>query len=155
MTKFKTAYSPHKRVQITFPPGSGRAQQSFADECDINNVMRRYEKTGILDHVNKYQGDYGDFTHAQDYQTSIEQVRAAQEAFDSLPAAIRNRFGNSPGEFLAFVEDEENEDEMRTMGLLPPREKEPPPPKVAGPSPAPKKTSGDAALEPEEGDKAQ
>lgn len=93
------------------------AKQSFRDECDINNIMKKYEKTGLLDHVNQYQGQYADLTGIVDYHTALNQVIAAEEAFMTLPAGIRSRFDNDPGNFLAFVDDPNNEEEMIKMGL--------------------------------------
>jgi len=116
------------------------AKQSFKEECDINGIMSRFEKSGLMDHVNKFQGDYGDFTEAQDYHTSMNQILAAQAAFDSLPAKMRSRFGNQPAAFLEFVEDESNEDEMREMGLLPPTTRKEGP-EVPIPAPAPPTTT--------------
>ena len=94
-------------------------EQSHARECDINNIMKRYENDGLLTHVNTFQGDYGDFTEVQDYHTSMNQILMADEMFMSLPAKIREKFGNDAAKFLMFADDPENEDEMRDMGLLP------------------------------------
>ncbi len=119
MTEFRTAYGPTERVQITCG-GNGRTHQSMADECDINRIMARFEKDGVLTHVAKFDGKYGDFTGAMDYHSAYNQVILAGEMFMSLPASIRDVFDNDPGMFLAFAEDPDNEDEMREMGLLPP-----------------------------------
>jgi len=108
-------YHPHDRVQLD--PGPGRTKQSFAEESNINIIMRRYEKTGILDHFNTHQGDYGDFIGAQDYHTSMNLIREAGEAFMTIPAGVRAKFENDPARFLEFVQDPENLDEMVKMGL--------------------------------------
>ena len=102
--------------------GKGRTQQNFAKDCDINEIMKRYEKTGLVAHVNRFQGSYGDVTGALDFHSAQNAVIAATEAFMTLPARIRQKFANDPGAFLAFVEDPANEDKMRDMGLLPPAE---------------------------------
>ena len=47
----------------------------------------------------------------------MNQIIAAQEAFNSLPSDIRKKFDNDPAEFLEFVSDEKNNDEMIQMGL--------------------------------------
>lgn len=94
-------------------------KQSFKDECDINNIMNKWVKNGILTHVSRYQGRYEDLSGAQDYHTSLNQVIAAQEAFETLPATIRSRFQNDPGEFLSFVSDPANLNEMKELGLIP------------------------------------
>jgi len=116
--KYQIAHARHIRVRKKFL-GETMAKQSFKDECDINGIMARFQDSGLIDHVNKFKGDYGDFTNVQDYHTSMNQIIAAQAAFDSLPSGVRARFGNQPAEFLNFVEDEDNIDEMREMGLLP------------------------------------
>ncbi len=138
---FQTAYAPWSFPGITFPD-DGLTKQAFKDECDINNVMRRFEKDGVLEHVNKFQGDYGDFAAVQDYHTSLNEVLDASEAFNSLPAKMRKKFNNDPGEFLEFVTDDRNRDEMREMGLLSASATEPPEDAPGGPavSPAPQPT---------------
>lgn len=116
--KFETssAYRPHPRVVYSSNLPS-RAKQSFAAECDINTIMKKYNKTGLIDHVNKYQGNYGELPDEVDYHANLNAVMAAKEAFASLTAEIRLRFGNDPAQFLAFVDDPENIDEMIALGL--------------------------------------
>lgn len=94
-------------------------RQSFNDECNINNIMAKFKKTGIIEHAKEHQGQYGDFTEVTDYHTALNHVLQAQDSFMSLPAQLRARFGNDPGEFLQFTDDPDNIDEMREMGLLP------------------------------------
>lgn len=102
-----------------FHTGESLTKQSFKDECDINNVMKRFERTGVLEHVNKYQPQWGDYTNTpSSYQEALHQVAAANEMFLSLPARLRAKFDNDPGAYIAFVEDPANADELRAMGLL-------------------------------------
>ncbi|AXH78148.1 MAG: internal scaffolding protein [Microviridae sp.] len=95
------------------------AKQSFQAECDINNIMKKYETTGLISHTNKIQGAYGDFTGVSDYHDAINRVHSANDAFMALPSKIRARFMNEPGNFLAFCEDPANEAEAIALGLLP------------------------------------
>ncbi|AXL14679.1 internal scaffolding protein [Microviridae sp.] len=81
--------------------------------------MAKFAKTGLIDHVNKYQGSYGDMPDSVDLQENMNQVREAEEMFLSLPSELRKDFNNSAFEFLAFCQNPENEEEMRDMGLLP------------------------------------
>lgn len=118
MKNLMGAYRPHPRVQLTMPEGEKiLTKQSFANETEINNIMARYVKTGLLDHLNTYQGDYGDFIPFADYHTSMNRIRDAGAAFMTLPAATRAKFANDPATFLEFVQDPENYDEMVKMGL--------------------------------------
>ena len=117
--KIRNAFQ-RERVQ-TDVSGPSLTKQVYAAECDINNIMRKYERTGLLQHVNQYEGQYGDFTETPaSYHEAMNIVVAADEMFQTVPSQIRARFGNDPGAFLAFVDDPANEQEMRNLGLLPP-----------------------------------
>ncbi len=119
------SYVPHERVTLECE-GKSRVKQSFAEESNINNIMAKYEKTGILEHVNEHQGNYGDFADVEDYQTSVNKVIAAKEMFMGIPARIRADFENDPGKFLDFATNPENEEAMREYGLLPKKNVIPP-----------------------------
>ncbi len=93
-------------------------QQSMAKMCDINQIMKRYEKTGLMDHVNTYAGQYGEFITEGDYHDHLNLVLGAQQMFETLPSDIRAKFDNNPGEFLAFVDNPENHAEMVELGLV-------------------------------------
>ncbi len=97
----------------------GGAKQSFKDECDVNQILARYAKTGLLTPVTARSPAFVDVTMVGDYRSAIENIRSAQELFMDLPSGIRTEFGNDPAEFLDFCIDPENEDRMRELGLLP------------------------------------
>lgn len=110
---------PFDRVRTTFKTvGESATHQSFKAECDINRIMRKWEKTGIIEHRNNFQGQYADFTNVpSDYQEALQSVINAQEMFETLPAQVRKKFANDPGLFLEFATDPKNADEMVSMGL--------------------------------------
>ena len=93
------------------------AKQSFRDECDINNILRKFNVTGQLP-VGSVQPQYGDFSGITDYQSALNAVMAAQDSFLQLPAKVRAKFDNDPALFLEFASDEANKDEMKALGLL-------------------------------------
>lgn len=101
----------------TIPVGESRTRQSFADESNINVIMERYRQTGIVEHVNKVQGRYGDYSVVPSYQEAMEKIKRAHDMFMTLPSDIRAKFQNDPGEFLAFASDPKNEEEMIELGL--------------------------------------
>ncbi len=44
---------------------ASRTQQSFRDECDINNILRKFNVTGQLP-IGSVQPQYGDFSGITD-----------------------------------------------------------------------------------------
>lgn len=120
-------YIPHTPVRKLFLKPS-RTKQSFRDESEINNIVARYQKTGIVDHVAKYGGMYQDMPHQDDFHQAMNLVTEATSMFNELPSNLRGRFENDPAAFLEFVGNEDNHAEMVEMGLMPdPRGPEPAP----------------------------
>lgn len=97
--------------------GPSRTQQSFRDECDINNILRKFNATGQLP-AGSVQPQYGDFSGITDYQSALNAVMAAQDSFLALPAKVRAKFSNDPALFVDWASDEANKDEMKALGLL-------------------------------------
>lgn len=91
--------------------------QSFRDDADINNIVANVGTLELAPGQGPKQPLYGDFSEVEDFQTSLEVVRQAQEQFDSLEGAVRARFGNNPAQFLDFVHNPANRAEMVSLGL--------------------------------------
>lgn len=130
--------------------GPSLTRQEFADECDINSIMARYEG-----HVIGGPGNLGPmepryFDYAAAPQTLLEFMTFMQEAdaqFMTLPAQVRREFDNDPKLFVDFASDPENLDQMRTWGLAPPA-KPPEPAKPAEPATASPGAGGAPAAAP-------
>jgi len=104
----RSAFKPHDRVFT--PVGTiSRTQQSFRDETDINQIMAKYQKTGIIDHVNEHGPRYGDQPSAPDYHTAMNLVADTNSMFEELPSSVRADFDNDPSQFLDYVADEGNQ----------------------------------------------
>jgi len=93
------------------------AQQHFKDECDINNILRQFNITGLLPEA-PLSPRYGDFTGIGDYHTALNRVIAAQDEFEALPAQIRARFDNDPANLIEFLDDVNNRPEAEKLGLV-------------------------------------
>lgn len=117
--KPQPAPQKRNRVQIFFDPDEGRTQQQFKDECDINNIMAKYQVTGVVDHVAKYDGQYGEIPEI-DYHKAMTVIADANSMFEELPSSVRDHFNNDPAGFLKFCEDEENIDKLREWNLANP-----------------------------------
>lgn len=114
---FRSAFNHAKRVVKKFSLPS-MTKQSFTDECNIHNILRKYQATGLIEHQNRFAGDYGDYINVQDYQASLNAVNEARATFEALPANVRARCNNDPAVFLSFVADPSNRQEMFKLGLL-------------------------------------
>ena len=113
MTTFRSAYDgKQERQQVCFKDCKGLTHQEQKDQCDINNILDKYARTGLINHVNRYEGQYGDVSSI-DYQTMQNQVAEVNSMFADLPAKERQRFNNDPAQFLEFVATQQNVDDMR------------------------------------------
>lgn len=101
---------------IQFDHSLDMAKQSFADECNINKIMAKFQRTGAIDHVHKYGPSYGDVTSATLHE-AMNIIADAESMFEELPASLRKKFGNDPEQFLDYVQDPNNLEEMRELGL--------------------------------------
>jgi len=93
------------------------AQQQFKDECDINNILRQFNVTGLLPEA-PLSPRYGDFTGIVDYHTAMNAVIAAEDGFMALPAHLRARFENDPENLINFLDDSANKEEAIKLGLI-------------------------------------
>jgi len=98
-------------------------QQQFRDECDINNIVDQFMKTGHLP-TPASMPQYVDYEGVFDFHTAMNAVRQADENFMRMDAKIRARFHNSPQEFLEFFADPANADEAVRLGLAVPTAKQ-------------------------------
>ena len=89
----------HDNVEVS------RTRQEFQDECDINVIMKRYEKTGVITHYSKREPQYVDFSDVPDFHTAMNVMQDAEAAFMTLPASVRKRFENDPQEFVKFASE--------------------------------------------------
>jgi len=129
---FVSAYSTKNKSALYFE-GPGRTQQQFKDECDINNIMKRFEATGVVTHLNGRPPQFGDIADL-DFQGAMDAVIDARNRFEALPSKVRDRFQNDPQRLLDFIADSNNAEEARKLGLL--ASAEPPPVSPTTPTPA-------------------
>jgi phage internal scaffolding protein len=129
-----------------YHPSRSLTSQSDASELDINNIMARYLKTGLVP-MSRATPFWGDASALPDYQEAQNIIVEAKTIFDSLPAKLRDRFHNSPEEFLAFMGDEKNAKEAEFLGIVTPIQ---PDPEAERPQTAGKAKGSPEAPEPQE-----
>lgn len=94
--------------------GPSLTEQSHTRACDINTIMARYQKTGIIDHVSKYADQYGDIS-AYDFAHAQNLVAQVKSQFEELPAYVRAEFENDPQNYLALMETNEGLSKLRSI----------------------------------------
>lgn len=110
-----------KRVMYHFDDPS-LTRQEFKDECDLGKIIARFSATpeGLeqLQMARGFvQGRFEDVSGIPDYQTALNHVQRADEAFMRLPPLVRTKFDNDPAKFLDFVDDPKNFGELVSLGL--------------------------------------
>ena len=93
------------------------ARQEFAEEVDINTIVKRFGLGGELP-SGVVAPVYGDFQGIGDYHSAVNAIAKAHEAFDAMPADVRSRFKNDPGAFVDFCSDASNRAEAENSALL-------------------------------------
>lgn len=114
---FQSHNTPRKRVQIKFDKKT-KTKQSFKDECDINKIIARHTRTGVITHQNNNTPNYG-YATGQDFASAMRTVTDAQNAFNNLSDEIQQRFNGNPSELLEFIENPENQKKGAQLGLWP------------------------------------
>lgn len=89
--------------------GDSIVQQAFRDELDINNIIKRYGLTGQLP-LGPQAGFYADLAGVFDYDSAVERVSRADEAFMALPPELREKFENSPARLVEYVRSHSEEE---------------------------------------------
>ncbi len=132
--------NPRKMIEC----GKSRTKQALRAMCDINNIVARYNKTGLIDHINKNAGVYSDVSSLRDYPSALRLIKRGRDLFEALPPNIREKFGNDPSQLIVFLDDLKNKKEAIELGLVPkPKQKAssaPPAPTSAPLAPVPTPT---------------
>ena len=96
---------PRKRPTLTC--GESRTKQAMKQESDVNFIMQKYQKTGLVNFVATHQAQYMECPDV-DFQTAMDTIRKAEEMFMDMPAKLRQKFDHNPGKFLDFIQNPEN-----------------------------------------------
>lgn len=116
--RIRSAYDGSRvRVRLICTEGEDRTRQEFKDECDINVLMARYERTGILPQGREISTTYADVS-AWDFADSMQKIATVKGIFSQLDARTRARFENNPEIMLEFIADPANIAEAVKMGLI-------------------------------------
>lgn len=113
---FKKPYGDRTRVSFE-TTGDSLTQQSYAAAADVRNIIKQYDRTGLIANVNKGIAQYGDYSEINEYAEALNVVIRANESFAEIPSHIREQFDNNAGLFFEFATNPKNKEKMIEMGL--------------------------------------
>lgn len=105
-----------KRQQFTCV-GESLTKQEFKDDCNPTLILEKFQRTGLIDHVNQYQPVFGEQSSLTYYE-AISITRNAQNQFNDLPSSTRHFFNQDIGEYLDFISDPDNVEKLE-RGISP------------------------------------
>lgn len=111
-----------RKPGLDFSKSVSRTKQSFSKDADINTIMAKYYKTGLLVDptvVSSRRPMFGDFSDIGDFHALQLRIASVENRFNLLPSVVRNRFKNDPSLLLSFLADPNNDDEAVKLGLRP------------------------------------
>jgi phage internal scaffolding protein len=111
-------------VQLSFKGTKTRTKSEFADEANINNIVKRC-MNGAAMPTGGRTPLFGDFTEVADFSSAQTLIAQANAEFEQLPSNVREKFGNDVSKLMDFLDDENNLDEAIELGLAPKPEPEP------------------------------
>lgn len=126
MPKFFTKYNPPKIPGFSSEMES-RVQEQFADACQTDTIIRKYNMMGVNPFIAAGGSQYLDTTQIPSFVAAQNAQIKVQEYFEGLPADVRLEFNNDPMQFAEVVSDPRNADYLREIGVLAPL-----PPKAEG-----------------------
>lgn len=107
-------YMEHGEPEIRDFSKDGKTKQAFKDETDIDLILARFQVSGAVSHMAKFEPQYGDFADF-DFLDAQLNLNKGLDIFDSLPSEIRREFNQSPQRFFDFVNDPVNKEKLDVL----------------------------------------
>lgn len=86
--------------------GVGKTDKSFAPSCDVNNIVRHYEQTGIDPYIDRQKLARFDAVPPLTYEEAMFKVAEVKSAFALLPSQERAKHANDPTRWLEHLQAE-------------------------------------------------
>lgn len=146
MPKFFTKYTPPKVPGFSSDQPS-KVQEQFADSCQTDTIIRKYNMMGVNPFIASGGSQYLDTTLIPDFICANNAQVKVKEYFEGLPSDIRLEFNNDPMQFADVVSDPRNAEYLREIGVLAPLPAE----QEGEKQPAPSGDNSEKAPQPSEG----
>ena len=90
-------------VTVSFDPDDNYTKQSFKDECDINNIVNKFEH-GVVPITNPLEPQYGE-APVMELKEALDTVFGVRGEFAELDAQQRALFNNQEENYFDFLAD--------------------------------------------------
>ena len=117
-------------------------KQEFAEDCNVNTIIKKMTNGGMLGHINPAEPKYVDTTVVADLQAAYLLIEETEEQFMDLPADIRAAADNDPVVLAQMAGTVEGREKLKNAGMEPPEPVTPAPipdapkaPESPGPDP--------------------
>lgn len=108
-----------QRIRVTTPVGTkSLTKQSETESTNIHTIMRKYEKTGVIDHWNDTRPTYGDFSMSQGLMRNMEIAQEAKDEFSKLDSRVRRAADNNPVKLLELMTTPEGMHALHEAGMI-------------------------------------
>jgi hypothetical protein len=92
--------------------------QSMVKNQDINNIMKKYQKTGVLPQTRQALAQYLDVSEVPSLEEAHEAIIEARNMFNELPSDVRKLMDNDPTKLHEYCSNPENADFLVKRGVL-------------------------------------
>lgn len=93
--------------------------QSDHQLSDINFIVRRATALGVVESLNRAEGQFRDISEFTDLADALRGARAAEDFFMTLPSKVRQLFDHDVAVFLDTAHDEDKRDALIEAGVIP------------------------------------
>lgn len=115
---FYTSFRRPPRV-VSDVGGESMTQQQFAQECDINYIVKRAQRTGTIPVIPMQEMVFGTLDE-ETFKQRMDKMSEIKSYFECLPSDIRLHYQNSVNEFIAAMNTDEGLEEGRKLGIIVP-----------------------------------
>lgn len=119
-------YLDRPRVQMK-PVGESMTKQEFATDQDINFIVKKFQKTGVMGGLSHKVPEFADVSNAVTLHEAMSVWDEANAGFASLPSGVRDAAGNDPIQMLEMLDDPDGYAVLVEAGMEMEERPEPPP----------------------------
>lgn len=108
-------YTPFEKPTIDASK-DGLTKQSFKDDCDMNIIVRKYQQSGFVDHINRQNPNFGIAPNSDFYQTQLA-IANVKSLYENLSDVSRGRFA-SVSDLMEALIDPARITELTDLGIF-------------------------------------